>query len=151
MSFRDPQTWSILMFTWWHLLFDYFQFALIHGPNIPGFYALLLSQHWTLLAPCWTDCEEIPHACCLVLEGSCNALEGLGADILRLLLSTGSSYAVLEWLWGDTPRPRTEKPQEDSRHLSAGYMALEQRLHTTGGTLRRYPTSKGKGEAPARW
>ncbi len=24
MSFRDPQTWSILMFTWWHLLFDYF-------------------------------------------------------------------------------------------------------------------------------
>ena len=25
-----------------HLLFDYFQFALIHGPNIPGSYAILL-------------------------------------------------------------------------------------------------------------
>jgi len=104
--------------------------ALIHGPNIPGFYALLLSQHWNLLAPCWINCEEIPPACCSVLEGSCNALEGLGAD---------------------TTHPSTEKPQQGSRHLSAGYMALEQRLHTTGVTLRRYPTSKGKGEAPARW
>ena len=26
-----------------HLLFDHFQFALIHGPNIPGSYAILLS------------------------------------------------------------------------------------------------------------
>ena len=26
----------------WHLLFDHFQFALIHGPNIPGSYAILL-------------------------------------------------------------------------------------------------------------
>ena len=25
-----------------HLLFDHFQFALIHGPNIPGSYAILL-------------------------------------------------------------------------------------------------------------
>ena len=25
-----------------HLLFDLFQFALIHGPDIPGFYAILL-------------------------------------------------------------------------------------------------------------
>ena len=25
-----------------HLLFDHFQFTLIHGPNIPGFYAILL-------------------------------------------------------------------------------------------------------------
>ena len=25
-----------------HLLFDHFQFALLHGPNIPGSYALLL-------------------------------------------------------------------------------------------------------------
>ena len=25
-----------------HLLFDQFQFALIHGPNIPGFYPILL-------------------------------------------------------------------------------------------------------------
>ena len=25
-----------------HLLFDHFQFAWIHGPNIPGFYAILL-------------------------------------------------------------------------------------------------------------
>ena len=26
----------------WHLLFDHFQNTLIHGPNIPGFYAILL-------------------------------------------------------------------------------------------------------------
>ena len=30
------------MFTFCHLLFDHFQFALIHGPNIPGSYAILL-------------------------------------------------------------------------------------------------------------
>ena len=28
----------ISMFTFCYLLFDHFQFALIHGPNIPGFY-----------------------------------------------------------------------------------------------------------------
>ena len=28
---------------------------------------------------------------------------------------------------------------------------LKQWLHSTGPTLRRYPMSKGKGEAPARW
>ena len=32
----------MLTFTLNHLLFDHFQFALIHGPNIPGFYAILL-------------------------------------------------------------------------------------------------------------
>ena len=30
-------------------VFDHFQFALIHGPNIPGSYAILLLQHQTLL------------------------------------------------------------------------------------------------------
>ena len=30
------------MFTFCHLLFDHFQFALLHGPNIPGSYAILL-------------------------------------------------------------------------------------------------------------
>ena len=29
------------VFTLFHLLFDHFQFALIHGPNIPGSYAIL--------------------------------------------------------------------------------------------------------------
>ena len=38
----------MLMFTH-HLLFDHFQFVLIHGPNIPGFYAILLLQHCTVL------------------------------------------------------------------------------------------------------
>ena len=32
-----------------HLLFDHFQFTLIHGPNIPGSYAILFLQHRTLL------------------------------------------------------------------------------------------------------
>ena len=32
-----------------HLLFDHFPFTLIHGPNIPGSYAILFIQHWTLL------------------------------------------------------------------------------------------------------
>ena len=27
---------------WCHLLFDHFQFTLIHGPNIPSYYAILL-------------------------------------------------------------------------------------------------------------
>ena len=31
-----------------HLLFDHFQFALIHGPNIPGSYAILLFTASTL-------------------------------------------------------------------------------------------------------
>ena len=34
-----------------HLLFGHFRFTLIHGPNIPGFYAVLFWQHWTLLSP----------------------------------------------------------------------------------------------------
>ena len=29
--------------------FDHFHFALIHGPDIPGSYAILLFTHWTLL------------------------------------------------------------------------------------------------------
>ena len=37
------------------------------------------------------------------------------------------------------------------RCWSVRYMVLEQQLHGAGATLRRYPTSKGKGEAPARW
>ena len=32
-----------------HLLFDHFQFALVHGPNIPGSYAILLFTYQTLL------------------------------------------------------------------------------------------------------
>ena len=32
----------MLTFNSCHLLFDHFQFALIHGPNIPGFYVILL-------------------------------------------------------------------------------------------------------------
>ena len=31
------------------ILFDHFQFALIHGPNIPGSYAILLLKHCSLL------------------------------------------------------------------------------------------------------
>ena len=34
---------------------------------------------------------------------------------------------------------------------SVRFMALEQQLPGAGATLKRYPTSKGKGEAPARW
>ena len=33
---------KMLMFTLCHLLFDHFQYILIHGPNIPGSYAILL-------------------------------------------------------------------------------------------------------------
>ena len=35
-------------------------------------------------------------------------------------------------------------------HEVMGCMALEQWLHGTGEAVRRYPMSKGKGEAPAR-
>ena len=32
---------------------------------------------------------------------------------------------VLEWLWGDPPWPRAEKPQQDGRHWSSDCAALE--------------------------
>ena len=35
------------------------------------------------------------------------------------------SCVALEWLWGDTPRPRAEKPQQDCRCYSAGCTVLE--------------------------
>ena len=38
-----------------------------------------------------------------------------------------------------------------AQRLSGGYVVLEWWLHGAGVTLRRYPRSKGKGEAPARW
>ena len=34
---------------------------------------------------------------------------------------------------------------------SSGHAVQEWQLQGTGETVRRYPTSKGKGEAPARW
>ena len=34
-----------------HLLFDHFQYTLIHGPNTPGSYAILFFTAWTLLSP----------------------------------------------------------------------------------------------------
>ena len=37
------------------------------------------------------------------------------------------------------------------RCSSVRCMVLEQQLHSAGATLRRYPTSKSEGEAPARW
>ena len=33
---------------------------------------------------------------------------------------------ALEWLWGDTPCPRVEKPQQDGRHWSSDFAMLEQ-------------------------
>ena len=41
-----------------HLLFDHFQFTLIHGPNIPGSYAILFLQHQTLLPSPFTSTTE---------------------------------------------------------------------------------------------
>ena len=82
------------MFTRWHLLFDHFQFALIHGPNIPGFYALLLSQHWTLLVPCWIDWEQIPHTCCSALE---QQLRSAGVTVRRYLTYKGKGEAPERW------------------------------------------------------
>jgi len=43
---------------------------------------------------------------------------------------------------------RGKKKKELLKHLQ---LALELQLHGAGEILRRYPTSKGKGEAPKRW
>ena len=43
---------------------------------------------------------------------------------LKTLLWSGSCI-VLEWLWGDTPRLRTEKPQQDDRCWNGGCTVLE--------------------------
>ena len=71
--------------------------------------------------------------------------------------SQKTSWRVLEVatvsLWGillvmgnlelaNAPCPRPEKPQKDGRRWNSGCVVLE--------TVRRYTTSKGKGEAPAR-
>ena len=37
-----------------------------------------------------------------------------------------SSCMVLEWLWGNTPSPRAEKPQQDSRHWRCSCATLGQ-------------------------
>ena len=46
--------------------FDHFQFALIHRPNIPGFYALLLFIYWTLLLSPVTSTTR----CCFCLSSN---------------------------------------------------------------------------------
>ena len=56
------------VFTLGHLLFDHFQFTLIHGPNIPVSYAVLFFlQHQTLLSPPDTSttesCFSLWHSC----------------------------------------------------------------------------------------
>ena len=42
-----------------------------------------------------------------------------------ILTCMSSSCMALEQPWGDTPRPRSEKPQLDDRHWSGGCMVLE--------------------------
>ena len=42
IGFSRQEYWSGVPLPSPHLLFDQFQFALIHGPNIPGCYAVLL-------------------------------------------------------------------------------------------------------------
>ena len=68
-------------------------------------------------------------------ESACNAVNlglipGLGSSAREgkdYPLQLGSSSCmVLEQLWGDTPGPRAEKPQQDGRHWSGSCVALEQ-------------------------
>ena len=53
----------------YHLLFDNFQFSLIHGPNIPGSYAIVLLIHRTLLLSPVTSTTE----CCFCFGPSLNS------------------------------------------------------------------------------
>jgi len=46
----SPLIPKMSMFTLAISLFDHFQFALIHGPNFPGSYAILLFTAWDLIS-----------------------------------------------------------------------------------------------------
>jgi len=59
----------------------------------------------------------------------------------------GSSGQEAKWRWSGYE----EIPTFKGREAPARQLALELRLHGAGATLRRYPTSKGKEEAPKRW
>ena len=76
-----------------HLLFDHFQFTLIHGPNIPGSYAILFLQHRTLLS--WPDTSAVE--CCFHF-GSASLFF---LKLLAIALSSSSvAYGTPSDLWG---------------------------------------------------
>ena len=64
-----------------HLLFDHFQFALIHGPNIPGSYTILLFTtldfisitshiHYWVLVLLWPHLFILPGVISLLISSS---------------------------------------------------------------------------------
>ena len=55
-------------------------------------------------------------------------LGGIGVAVRRYPMSKvrSSSCAFLEWPWGDTPCPRSEKPQQEGRHWSGSCTGLRQ-------------------------
>ena len=69
-------------------------------------------------------------------------LEAFVKDVVDL--SSGGCTA-LERLWGDTPHPRTEKPQQGCRHWSGSCVALEWLWEDT-----QHPTVKEKPQQDGR-
>ena len=76
----------------------------------------------------------------LVRSSSCG-------EILMSKVRSGGC-ALLDWPCGDTPRPRS-----DGRHWRSCEEIPHVQCQTvgTGAAMRRYPTSKCKGETPERW
>jgi len=81
-----------------------------------------------------SGCEEIPN-----VQGQERLLHFARAAVKRYSMSKvrNRGCASLDEPCGDTRHPRTEK--KTSKMIS------------TGAAVRRYPTSKDKGESPARW
>ena len=81
-----------------HLLFDYFQFALIHGANIPGCYAILLFTasdlpSITSLIPKWV--LFLLWLCLFILSLAISLL--ISSSILGTYRPGSSSFSVLSF------------------------------------------------------
>ena len=74
-------------------------------------------------------------------SGTLGGLYRVGSPHIKVRSGDCSS---LEWPSGDTPRPRSEKHQPRQQ-------AVEPLLRGAEVAVGRYPTSRGKGEAPAKW
>ena len=81
-----------------HLLFDHLQFTLIQGPNIPGSYAILFSQHRTLLSP--PDTSTTGHCFHFGMASSFLLELFLCSSAVAYLVPTslrGSSFSVISF------------------------------------------------------
>ena len=75
-----------------HSLFDHFQFALIHAPNLPGSYAILLITSWNL-----ATCTQlhIPISCVRIFIQNISSVNNEYSFALHICLKRIDSNSVL--------------------------------------------------------